>query len=368
MTSVGQISEFLDSFSPKSLAESWDNVGLIVGDRTAQVERIMTCLTVTATTGREAIERRAGMIVTHHPVLFRPVQRLTADDPNGRVLLSLIQAGVAVYSPHTSFDGTAGGINEKLAMRLGVKSSLPLRPASQSTHAKVVVFVPDKDLEVVSRAMFDAGAGVIGNYRECSFRVAGRGTFFGSEASNPSVGQAGRREQVDEWRLEVLCPHDAIAAVVSAMRTTHSYEEPAYDIYPLQPNSSTVGAGRYGDLEGQMTLAEFSIRVRAAIGAPLIHVIGSRDKLIRRIAVACGSGSDLLADAVAARCDVLVTGEASFHRQLEAESKGIALVLAGHYATERFAVEELAVKIEHAFAETKVWASETERDPSWISQ
>jgi dinuclear metal center YbgI/SA1388 family protein len=367
MTTVGDISRFLDDFAPKALAEPWDNVGLLIGDRALSVQSVMTCLTVTPTTAQEAIQRNVNLIVTHHPVLFRPVQRLTSDDVQGHMLWNLIRAGIAVYSPHTAFDSTAGGINEMLAARLGVTDCIPLRPG-QAGRAKIVVFVPQGDLEKVSRAMFGAGAGIIGEYRECSFRVAGRGTFFGSSVTQPAVGQPGRREEVDEWRLEVVCPTALIHNAVSAMRQAHSYEEPAFDIYPLDPAPSQVGAARYGSLAAQVTLVEFTNRVLSAIPASQVQVIGPRDRLIRRVAVACGAGSEFLSDAIAAGCDVLVTGEASFHRQLEAESTGIALVVAGHFATERFAVEELAGKIRQAFSDIEVWASQTERDPSWICQ
>jgi dinuclear metal center YbgI/SA1388 family protein len=366
MMTVSKIVSFLDGFAPKSLAESWDNVGLLIGDRSREVSRLMTCLTVTPTTAREATQRHAELIVTHHPVLFRPVQRLTADEPHGRMLLELIQAGVAVYSVHTAFDGTAGGINEQLAARLGLTAGKPLRPAAAPANCKLAVFVPDGDMERVSRAIFDAGAGVIGEYRECSFRVAGRGTFFGSDQSNPTIGHAGRHEQVDEWRLEVVCPQTIVPRVVAAMRGAHSYEEPAYDIYALEVSRSGIGAGRYGELPTATTLGEFAVRVRSAIASPLVQVVGPRERSIHRVALACGSGSEFLADALAAGCDTLVTGEASFHRLLEAEANGIALVLAGHYATERFAVETLAQRVRGEFGGLEVWASETEREPEWF--
>lgn len=368
MTTVGGIALFIDRFAPKSLAESWDNVGLLIGDRTAEVSRVMTCLTVTPTSAREAIDRKAQLIVTHHPVLFRPVQRLTADDPQGRMLLELIRAGVAVYSPHTAFDSTAGGINEMLAERIGLTGCRPLRPSTNSARVKLVVFVPQGDLEKVSRAMFDAGAGVIGEYRECSFRTAGRGTFFGSEASNPTVGQAGRREDVDEWRLEVACPQSAVARIVTAMRGAHSYEEPAYDIYPLASDPGRTGAGRCGELPNSTSLEAFAARVRTALGSSVVQVVGPRDRLIQRVAVACGSGGEFLSDASAHGCDVLVTGEASFHRVLEGEATGVALILAGHFATERFAVERLAEKLSTEFASLDVWTSTTESEPAWVSK
>jgi len=366
MPTVADLCDYLESFAPRTLAESWDNVGLLVGNRGATLTRIMTCLTVTPQTAREAIEHRAELIVTHHPVLFRPVQRLTADDRQGRMLLELIRAGVSIYSPHTSFDSTAGGINELLASRLGLDGIKPLRPAKSSPTVKLVVFVPAGDLEEVSRAMFDAGAGVIGEYRDCSFRVAGTGSFFGSEASHPTVGQASRREEVEEFRLEVLCPRARLDGVLEAMRRAHSYEEPAIDIYPLADVATSAGSGRFGTLATPINLESLALHVKSTLESPLVQVVGPRWMLVRRVAVGCGSGGDFHAEAAAAECDVLVTGEASFHRQLEAEDSKTALVLAGHFATERFAVVHLAEKLAREFPSLDVSACQSELDPAWL--
>ncbi|MGH7173184.1 MAG: YqfO family protein, partial [Gemmataceae bacterium] len=232
MSTVAIVVDYLDRFAPRDLAADWDNVGLLLGERSAAVERIMTCLTVTPESAAEAIEGRANLIVTHHPIFFRGIKRLTDATPEGRMLLGLARAGVAVYSPHTAFDNTRGGINDLLARRLALTEVVPLRRAvgqafQPDVPMKVVVFVPEKDLNRVADAMFAAGAGQIGEYRECGFRVAGIGTFFGSDAANPAIGQKGRREEVQEWRLEAVCPASRVEPVVAAIRGAHSYEEPA---------------------------------------------------------------------------------------------------------------------------------------------
>src|SRR5262249_14729987 len=189
MPTAAAVTGFLEQFAPPSLAAQWDNVGLLLGDRQARVKRVMTCLTVTPESAAEAVEAKAQLIVTHHPILFRPVKRLTTGNPEGRMLLSLARAGVAVFSPHTAFDNTRGGINDAIAAKIGLIDVAPLRRGEGPRSCKVVVFVPDKDLARVSDAMFDAGAGHIGEYSQCSFRLAGTGTFFGSDASNPTIGQ-----------------------------------------------------------------------------------------------------------------------------------------------------------------------------------
>src|SRR5437762_1706799 len=227
MPTVADVADFLERFAPTGRAAEWDNVGLILGERSANVTRIVTCLTVTPPVVEEAITSGANLIVTHHPMLFRPVQKLTDATPEGRMVLALLRAGIAVYSPHTSFDNCAGGINDLLAEKLGLTEVRPLRPYEGARQCKIVVFVPDSDLAKVSDAMFAAGAGQIGQYSQCSFRLAGTGTFFGSDAANPTVGEKGRREEVAEWRLEAICPEPDVEAAVAAVRQAHSYEEPA---------------------------------------------------------------------------------------------------------------------------------------------
>jgi dinuclear metal center YbgI/SA1388 family protein len=362
MPTVAAVLGFLEQFAPPSLAAEWDNVGLLLGDRQARVKRMMTCLTVTPESAAEAVEAKAQLIVTHHPILFRPVKRLTTGNPEGRMILSLVRAGVAVYSPHTAFDNTRGGINDAIARRLGLTDVGPLRRGEGPRKCKVVVFVPDKDLSRVSDALFAAGAGRIGDYSECSFRLSGTGTFFGSDASNPTVGRKGRREDVSEWRLEVVCPESAVEAVVTAMRKAHSYEEPAFDIYPLRP-AAGVGEGRVGRLSKPVLLAEFAKSVKSALGAALVQSVGDPTKSVGRVAIVCGAGGEFLHDAIRARADVLLTGEMRFHDYLSAQAQELALVLPGHYATERFGIEELAERLQEQWKDVEVWASRRESDP-----
>jgi dinuclear metal center YbgI/SA1388 family protein len=367
MATVGDLANWLDQFAPRSLAESWDNTGLLLGDRAAPADRVMTCLTVTPDSASEAIAEQAQLIVSHHPILFRAVQRLTADDPQGRMLLDLARAGVAVYSAHTAFDSAAGGINAEIARRLELQQVAPLRPATSPPRAKLVTFVPVPDLDRVSQALFAAGAGQIGEYRECSFRVSGTGTFRGSEASHPTIGQSGRHEQVAEWRLEVVCPQSRVPDIVAALRAAHSYEEPAYDIYPLQAEATASGAGRYGVRSAAIALREFAARVRQALGGRSVEVVGIPDRMVTRVAIACGAGAEFLADARRLDCEVLITGEARFHAMLEAEALGVALVLAGHYATERLGIEMLATRLSGQFPALRVWPSQREHDPAWCA-
>ena len=376
MPEVAEVIAFLQKFAPLDLAEEWDNVGLLLGDARGQAKKIMTCLTVTPASAEEAVEAGVGLIVSHHPVLFRASKRLTAGHPEGKMLLSLIRAGVAVYSPHTAFDNTHGGINDQIAAGLALINAKPLRPSRQAgspASYKVVVFVPDKDLDKVSAAMFAAGAGQIGQYSQCSFRIPGTGTFFGSEATNPTLGQKGRREEVGELRLESVCPAESLGAVIAALRKTHSYEEPAFDIYPLTGAPSKLrhterpGQGRVGELSKPLPLSKLARLVQKTLRANEVQRVGDPGRLIQRVAIVCGAGGEFVSDAGRAHADVLLTGEARFHDCLAAEALGLALLLPGHYASERPGVETLADLIQQQFPRAEVWASRREGDPLQVS-
>jgi dinuclear metal center YbgI/SA1388 family protein len=364
MTTVADVAGFLERFAPPELAADWDNVGLLLGERGSVVRRVLTCLTVTPESAAEAIETSAQLIVSHHPVLFKAVRRLTDAAPEGRVLLALARAGIAVYSPHTAFDNCRDGINETLARRIGLIDLGPVKRGDGVAECKVVIFVPEQDLQAVTGSLFDAGAGRIGNYRECSFRVTGFGTFFGSELANPAVGQKGRREEVAEHRLEVICPESSVASVVAAARRAHSYEEPAIDVYPLKPRLASDGEGRIGTLSPETRLAEFGAAVRRELGSGPVQIIGNPDRLVRRVAVVCGAGGSLLSDAIRAGADLLLTGEARFHDYLEARARGLAMVLPGHFATERLGAEQLARRIAAEFPHVEAVASAREADPA----
>ncbi len=363
MPTVAEIAAYLECFAPSQTAANWDNVGLLLGDSSDKVNQIMTCLTVTPDVVEEAIAKRANLIVSHHPILFRGVKKLTASTTDGKVVLPLLRAGIAVYSPHTAFDNCAGGINELLCrLVFNVTETEPLRPREGDQKCKLVALVPDSDLAKVSDAMFAAGAGVIEHYNECSFRTMGKGTFFATESTNPTVGQKGRREDVDEWRLEVVLPERLLNRVVAAMRTAHSYEEPAYDVYPLKPGYSG-GEGRLAKLLEPTTLGELAARAKRELRATSVQVIGELSTIVRKAAVACGAAGDFLSDSIHSHADVFLTGELRFHDALAARAAGMAVILPGHYATERPAIEMLAQKMATDWPELNVWASFKESDP-----
>ena len=386
MPTVAQLADHLERFAPTHTAAEWDNVGLLLGDPAASADRIMTCLTVTPDVMAEAVAERANLIVSHHPILFRGAKQLVAGHGDGQVVLPLARAGIAGYSRHTAFDNCPGGINDILCRKLGVLNPVPLRPRDSTRTFKLVVFVPDSDLAKVSDALFEAGAGTIGKYEQCSFRLAGKGTFFGTDGTNPTVGQKGRREDVDEWRLEVVVHEAKLTAVLKALRAAHSYEEPAFDVYPLSNANPIVGRGadsyeepafdvyplkpgrgggegRIGELSQTTTLGELASRAKRELTANSTQVVGDAAKLVRRVAIACGAAGEFLADSLRAGADTFLTGELRFHDALAARTAGIGVLIPGHYATERPAIEELASRLAADWPTAVVWASRCERDP-----
>ncbi len=371
MPRISDIVAFFDRFAPQNLAEDWDNTGLLLGDRDAVVERVVTCLTLTSDVAREAIERKAELVVTHHPIFFKPVKRLTTDDPQGRMVLKLAASGVAVYSAHTRFDSSRAGINQKLAEGLGLVEIDSLEPASAPPSYKLVVMVPRDHVAAVQRAMWDAGAGVIGEYRECSFLMPGTGSFRGSSTSHPAIGAPEEFRTVEEYRVDMVCPAPLVDKVIAAMKKAHPYEETAFDIVPRRAPQLDVGVGRTGVLPAgaggrettPVTLREFLTRVKELLRIDRLQYTGALDQPIRRVGIACGSAGELLRAARNRKCDVFLTGESRFHTSVEAQESGCALVLAGHYATERPAMERLATDLTRAFPGLEAWGSEAERDP-----
>ena len=375
MTTVADLTSWLEQFAPSRLAEPWDNVGLLWGDPRAVVERVMTCLTVTPATAAEAIRERTSLIVSHHPILFREAKMIRADLPETAHLWQLARAGIAIASPHTAFDNTRDGINDILCRRLGLAEVVPLRRVASIASGlvaapqsfKIVVFTPEPEREAVSSGAFSAGAGRIGAYQECSFAIPGEGTFFGTGDANPTVGERGRRETVRELRLEFVCPAPLLSAVLASIRAHHSYEEPAIDVYPLHETVANdfpppeAGSGRIGRLQEPQGLEEFARAVGRVLGGIPVAMTGKPDRRVERVALACGAGDEFLKDAARLKADVLLTGEARFHRALEAEAIGIGLITAGHYATERLGVEELAQRIASIFPSLTVWCSQTEQ-------
>lgn len=338
---VQRLINIINQIAPPRLAEKWDNVGLIIGDYAAEVDKVMVALDVTEGVLREAIEQGAKLIIAHHPMIFSELKTIRADQPVGRLILKAIQNGVNIFAAHTNLDIAAGGINDLLANRLGLIEVKPLSVTSTETLYKIVVFVPGGYEEDVRTAMGDAGAGWIGNYSHCTFQTFGSGTFKPLAGTHPFIGHEGELEKVKEVRLETIVPASDLNRVIKAMLKVHPYEEVAYDLYPLANEGEALGLGRIGYLPEPVLYGEVIKRVKDALAAPYLHYAGGLERPIKKVALCSGSGASFIQKAAFQGADLYITGDVKFHEAQLAESLNLALIDAGHYWTEVIVVPYL---------------------------
>lgn len=334
---VAEVLDVIDGLCPFALAESWDNVGLQLGEAGTGVESLLMTLDVTAAVIDEAAGGGHGAVLTHHPLIFEPLTAVTDGNAAGLLLQRAARGGLAVISAHTNLDSAPGGLSDLLAEMLGLTGTRPIEGAVRE-WSKFVTFVPRDDLDRVRSALFEAGAGIIGDYNHCSYYIAGTGTFLPMEGADPSIGRVGRDETVDEIRLELVFPSRLTDEIVAALRGAHSYEEPAYDIYPLQTTRHDAGSGRAGEIGEELTLDQFARRVSETFACPPLRYSGDGNRLVRRAAVIPGSGASYIR-ACSGIADVLVTGDFKYHDRLLASELGLALIDVPHELSERRALE-----------------------------
>ncbi len=339
---VQDVVGLVNRVAPPALAEDWDNVGLQLGDSAAEVRRVLVALDPGPAVIEEAAALAAQLVISHHPAIFRPLKSLTAVDETGRSLLLAAREQIALFCAHTNLDRTRGGLNDWLAGRLGLEQVAVLQAGAPGELFKLAVFVPCGYEEAVATALFQGGAGHIGGYDQCSFRTVGTGTFRPGEGTDPFLGARGERERARELRLETVVPREALHRVLARLLKAHPYEEVAYDLLPLHNRRSDVGLGRVGRLPREMTLDAFARQVASALAAGPLRVVGDGEGRVRKVAVCGGSGASLIGEAGRQGVDVLVTGDVKYHEAQNALAQGVALVDAGHFATERIMVSELA--------------------------
>ncbi|EGD55774.1 hypothetical protein SCNU_06020 [Gordonia neofelifaecis NRRL B-59395] len=322
---------------PPSLAESWDAVGLVCGDRAESARRVLVCVDVTDAVVDAALADGVELIVAHHPLLMRGATSVAADTSKGRIVHRLIRGGCGLFSAHTNADKARSGVSDALAEVLGVLDTVPLAAEPVAPLDKWIVMVPEGNADQVSEAMFGAGAGAIGDYRDCQWSVVGTGQFLPMDGAEPAVGAVGNLTRVDEERLEMVAPRGRRGMVLEALRAAHPYEEPAFDVFEQAAVGSDVGLGRIGRLPTAMTFADFvdhAGRVLPKASWP-IRGAGDPDARIETVAVCGGAGDSLIGAAAAAGADVYLTGDLRHHVVDEARrTAGPALVDAGHWATE----------------------------------
>lgn len=357
---TSEITNYLETLAPKFLQESYDNSGLLVGNNNKEVTNVLVALDMTEAVVEEATEKGCELIIAHHPIIFGGLKSLTGKTHVERTVISAIKNDVALYAIHTNLDNIQEGVNAKIAEKLGVSNPQILAPKKGILN-KLVVFAPPKNAQEVQEAMYEAGAGSIAEYSECSFALEGEGSFRGSEKSNPTVGKKGERTIATEKRLEVLVPTYALSKVLKAMHEAHMYEEVAYDIYKLENEHQNVGAGMVGRLNEPVYTLDFLKFVKDIFGGVVRHTAITHD-YVDKVAWCGGSGSFLLPEAKASGAQLFITSDYKYHQFFDAENDLIIADI-GHYENEQFTKELLAKMLKEKFTTFAVLLAETNTNP-----
>ncbi len=361
MTTIRELVAFLENLAPAAYQENYDNSGLLTGSPSDPVKGVLVSLDCTEDVIEEAMTRGCNVVVAHHPVIFKGLKSLTGKNYVERTIIKAIRNDIAIYGIHTNLDNIAGGVNFRIAEKLHLQNIRILAPKKQLLM-KLTVFVPVEDTGTLLDALYAAGAGEIGNYSQCSFRVSGKGTFKPNEKAQPHIGYRGQAEEVDENRVEVIFPAHLEKQVLAGMRKGHKYEEIAYYLTFLENENQEVGSGAIGELENPMPPADFLAHLKENMKLKVIRHTGFPLKNITRVAVCGGSGSFLLGKALALGADVFVSADYKYHEFFDAENK-IAIADIGHYESEQYTKELLVEKISKKFSTFATCLSETETNP-----
>jgi dinuclear metal center YbgI/SA1388 family protein len=342
---VGDIIGYLESVAPPVYQESYDNAGLITGSRNTEVTSALITLDITEEVVAEAVEKKCELIISHHPIIFKGIKRLTGSTYVERCLIQAVKNDIAIFAAHTNLDNVSGGVNAKIAEKIGLVNTTVLNPSGNLLF-KLVTFIPKDHLEQVQQAIFNAGAGHIGKYDQCSYRTSGSGTFRGGEDTNPFVGTPGAFHIEEEIRFETIVPIHLKDQVIKALLQAHPYEEVAYDLYPLENTMPLIGSGLIGELNYPREEGFFLQYLMEIFQCKIIRHTKILEKPIHKVAVCGGSGSFLLSKAIAAGADAFVTADFKYHEFYDAEDK-ILVADIGHFESEQFTKElffELLIK------------------------
>jgi dinuclear metal center YbgI/SA1388 family protein len=334
---IKQIIKELENFAPLALQESYDNAGLAVGDAEMEVNAALLCLDVTPGVLEEAKNKGAGLVISHHPVIFGKLGKLTGSTYTEKIVIQAIKNEIALYSAHTNFDRVTGGVNSRIADKIGIRDCEIISPAD-GVLKKLVVFVPRDHAQQVRQAIFDAGAGHIGEYDQCSFNLEGEGSFRGSEKSDPFTGKPGILHFEKEIRVETIFPGFLESGIIDKMIGAHPYEEVAYDIYPLDNKYDRAGMGIIGELNEPVEEQEFLKMLKEIFQARCIRHTRLSGKKISRVAVCGGSCGFLVGMARKQGADIFVSGEIKYHDFFQPD-QNMMLAEVGHFESEQFTLE-----------------------------
>jgi dinuclear metal center YbgI/SA1388 family protein len=334
---LSEIIAVFESYAPLSYQESYDNAGLTVGDPGMEITAALLCVDVTEAVVEEARQQGANLIISHHPVIFKPLKQITGGTGPERTVISAISNKIALYCAHTNMDNVSGGVNRKICQKLDLEKTRILSPLPNSLR-KLVTFVPTASAEEVRTALFAAGAGNIGAYDACSFNLEGKGSFRASEGSNPYTGEIGKLHFENETRIETIFPAVWKTRIIKALLKVHPYEEVAYDIFPVENEYEQAGWGMIGELKESADTQDFLRQIKDIFKCQVIRHTRLISKTVKRIAVCGGSGSFLIHRAISSGADMFITGDVKYHQFFDAEDR-IVIVDIGHFESEQFTIE-----------------------------
>lgn len=358
---IKEVIDALEVWAPRLLQEDYDNCGLQVGDMEAEVTSALVCLDCTEEVVQEAVRQGCGLIISHHPVIFKGLKTLSAGGPVERTVLSAIRNDIALYAIHTNLDNVIDGVNGEIAARLGLTGLRVLDPRPAQLR-KLVVHVPIDHADEVRNAIFRAGAGHIGNYDECSFTVGGMGTFRPGPGATPFMGVQGTRELVSEFRLEFIYHLPQEQVILAAMRAAHPYEEVAYDLIPLGNMHPRIGSGLVGEWAEPVEERDLLDRLKQVFRLPAVRHTSLLGRPVRKVALCGGSGAFLIGRAKAAGVDAYLTGDVKYHDFFEADGR-LLLVDIGHYGSEQYTMHLIQRRLRELFPTFAVRLTDTVTDP-----
>lgn len=358
---IQELVDFLNTNIPLDIQEEYDNSGLLVGDTRQELKGVLISVDATEEVIDEAIRKEANFVLTHHPVIFSGLRNITGKNYVERTVIKAIRNNIVIYAAHTSLDNLKDGINFKMADKLGLKNQTILKPAKNQL-LKLVFFVPHDHADAVRKAVFDAGAGIVGDYEGCSYNLDGKGSFRPGEGTDPYVGQMGQMHFEEETRVETWLPRHKTGQVLKAMNEAHPYEEVAYDLYPLLNSDRETGAGVIGELDEEIPEKEFLDQLKQTFNLPAIRHTKLLYSFVSRIALCGGSGSFLLEDAIAQGADAFVSADFKYHRFFDAEDK-ILIADIGHYESEAVAKDFFYELLREKFHNFAVHLSEINTNP-----
>ena len=358
---ISEITNYIESVAPLAYQEAYDNAGLLLGHPEQEITQGLITLDVTEAVVDEAITKGCDLIISHHPLIFSGLKKLNGKNEVERCVIKAIQHNVAIYAAHTNLDSVHGGVNSKICEKLGLQNCRMLS-AAPGQLKKLVTFIPFEHAETVQQAVFEAGAGNIGNYDSCAYSIAGKGSFRGSEKTNPFVGKKGEIHYENEIRFETIFPGHIRDQVIAALLQSHPYEEVAYDIYSLDNTNPLTGTGMVGELEKAMDTRKFLQFLKKTFGSKVVRHSQILQKKTKTVAVCGGSGSFLIGKAIAAKADVFITADLKYHQFFEAEGK-IVLADIGHFESEQYTKEVFYELLTKKFPKFAIRLSEVATNP-----